>query len=72
MSDKSRAGKAAWAARAATYGEDLTHQISDRVVAGSAARMDAWIAHGRIPMRVRIMARVAGRPLPAPDAEAER
>lgn len=65
MSAKGRSGKAAWAARAATYPEDLTNQI----IKESKARMDEWTARGRIPARVRIMARLAGRPLRLPDDE---
>jgi hypothetical protein len=68
MSTKSRAGRTAWAARAATHRPDLTNGI----VADSMARMDGWIAHGRIPARTRIMARVAGRPLRLPAGEARR
>jgi hypothetical protein len=68
MSAKSRAGKATWAARAVTYRQDLT----DRIAADATARTDAWNVAGRIPVRVRIMARLAGRPLRLPDSEARR
>lgn len=59
MSAKGRAAKAAWAARAGIYNRDLTDRIAD----DAKARMDAWEANGRIPLRVRITARLAGRPL---------
>ena len=59
MSRKSEAGKAAWTARAAGYEDDLVEQI----VADSRADVEAWAARGRIPLRVRLMARVARRPL---------
>jgi hypothetical protein len=62
MSAKGKAGKAAWAERAARYPQDLTAEI----VAQSEERMEAWAARGRIPMRVRIMARLSGRPLRLP------
>jgi len=68
MSAKSRAGKAAWAARATTYRQDLT----DRIAADATARTDAWSVAGRVPIRVRIMARLAGRPLRLSDREARR
>ncbi len=62
MSEKSTSGKAAWMARAATYDDDLTTRITDN----SKARMSAWTARGRIPVRVRIMARLAGHPVRLP------
>lgn len=65
MSTKSRSGKAAWAVRAATYQEDLTKQITK----DAQARMDEWSIRGRVPARVRIMARITGRPLRLPDDE---
>lgn len=68
MSARSRAGKAAWAARAATYHNDLANQIAE----DSKARMEAWFGRGRIPVRARIMGRLAGRPLRLPDGEARR
>lgn len=66
MSAKSAAGKATWTARAVTYRQDLT----DGIAADATARVDSWTAAGRIPMGVRIMARLAGRPLRLPDSEA--
>ncbi len=68
MSIESRNGKAVWAARAATYGDELTDQIT----ADAQRRMESWTARGRIPLHVRIMARLAGRPLPTPVREPER
>jgi hypothetical protein len=68
MSAKSQAGKAAWAARATTYRQDLT----DRIAEDSKIRMDEWTARGRIPIRVRIMARLARRPVHLPVGEAQR
>lgn len=65
MSAKSRAGKVAWSARAATYRKDLISRIAD----DSKAGMDAWTTSERIPIRVRIMARLAGRPLHLPAGE---
>jgi len=63
MSRRGRAGKAAWAARAATYQQELTNQITDE----AKADMDAWAARGRVPLRVRIASRLAGRPVRLPD-----
>jgi hypothetical protein len=68
MTTKSRAGKATWAARAVTYRQDLT----DRIAADATARTKVWSVAGRIPVRVRIMARLAGRPVRLPDREAQR
>jgi hypothetical protein len=59
MTSKSRAGKAVWTTRASTYQQDLTDAIAE----DSQARLNAWIARGRIPIRVRLMTRMAGRPL---------
>jgi hypothetical protein len=65
MSEKSKAGKAAWSARAATYPEELADQITK----DSKARMAAWTAQERIPLRVRLMARLAGRPVRLPAGQ---
>jgi hypothetical protein len=68
MSARSRAGKAAWGAQAGTYRQDL----ADRIAADVRARMDTWTAAGRIPVRARIMARLAGRPLRLPASQVLR
>jgi hypothetical protein len=68
MSEKSRAGKAVWATRAATYPEDLANQIA----ADSKARMGTWSERGRIPIRVRLMARLTGRPVRLPPGQTLR
>jgi hypothetical protein len=62
MSRRGRAGKAAWAARADTYQQELTEQITRE----AQANMDAWAARGRVPLRVRIASRLAGRPVRLP------
>ena len=62
MSEKSKAGKAAWAARAGTYQQDL----ADKIATSSKVRMDAWTARDRIPLRVRVMARLSAHPLRLP------
>jgi hypothetical protein len=67
MSEKSRAGKAAWATRAANHDEDLASQITR----DSKARMDAWTARGRIPVRVRFMARLSGHPVRLPAGQTQ-
>jgi hypothetical protein len=66
VSEKSNAGKAAWAARASTYQQDL----ADEIATSSKVRMDAWTARDRIPMRVRVMARLSARPLHLPTRSA--
>jgi hypothetical protein len=63
MSRRGRAGKAAWAARATTYEQELTDQITRE----AKASMDAWVARGRVPLRVRIMSRLSRRPVRLPD-----
>jgi hypothetical protein len=62
MSRRGRDGKAAWAARAATYQQELTDQITRE----AKASMDAWAARGRVPPRVRLASRLAGRPVRLP------
>jgi hypothetical protein len=62
MSRKGRAGRAAWAANAANYHEELTAQI----VKDSHEKMAEWAARGRVPLRVRIASRLAGRPVRLP------
>lgn len=59
MSQKGRAGKAEWAARAATYEQDLTESIRR----DAADRMAQWDRRGRIPLRVRLMAWLRRTPL---------
>lgn len=59
MSAKGRAGRAEWAATVDTYPREL----AERIVRDAAARMETWNARGRIPLRVRIMSRLAGRPV---------
>ena len=68
MSEKGSAGKAEWAARAATYPQELTESIRS----DATARMDAWTARGRIPLRVRLMSRLAGRPVRLPGSTTQR
>ena len=68
MSKKSTAGKEVWATRAATYGEDLADEIAKR----STASMNAWTARGRIPLRVRLLARLSGRPVRLPADQTGR
>ena len=63
MSTKSRAGKAAWARRAETYPHDLARRIERQ----AQARMKGWAARGQIPLHVRTMARLAGRPISLPE-----
>ena len=68
MSTKSRAGKAAWAARAATYHQDL----ADQIATDAQADMDRWAKRGRIPTRVRVMARLSGQRLQSPEDGGQR
>ena len=68
MSAKGRAGKEAWVARAATFDRDLT----DQIMADATVRMGSWEAKGRIPLRVRVIARLAGRPVRLPERQAGR
>lgn len=68
MSAQSQAGKAAWMARAATYPQELSEQIT----AGACEDMHRWAARGRVPIRVRIMACLAGRPVQVPQQEGGR
>jgi hypothetical protein len=72
MSAKSRAGKEAWAARGTTYQQDFASQITDRITKDAQTCMEGWQASGRIPLRVRIMARLAGRRLALRDGETGR
>lgn len=65
MSARGKAGKAAWKARAATYHKELAKQITE----DSNARMNEWTARGRVPVRVRIMARLTGRCIRLPRDE---
>jgi hypothetical protein len=51
---------------ASTYQQDL----ADEIATSSKVRMDAWTARDRIPMRVRVMARLSARPLHLPTRSA--
>jgi hypothetical protein len=66
--DRSRQGKAAWAARALTYQEELADQIAEQAARDTAL----WAARGRAPLQVRLMARLARRPLQLPGPVRER
>jgi hypothetical protein len=59
MSAKSKVGKAECAERAARFRSELEEQIAR----DAADRMSRWAAAGRIPLHVRITARLAGRPV---------
>ncbi|MFT4288965.1 hypothetical protein [Nocardioides sp.] len=65
MSKKGRAGKAEWEAKVPTYRQELAEGIQR----DAAARMAAWTAAGRIPLRVRIMSRLRGQPVHLPEDE---
>ena len=62
MSQKGKAGKHLWKAQQATVGTDLADRITDQ----SVEQMRAWLDAGRIPLRVRISARLRGQHLRLP------
>ena len=62
MSRKGKAGKQAWKEQEGVFGKDL----ADRISAQSADQMRAWEKAGRIPLRVRISARLAGQHINLP------
>jgi hypothetical protein len=62
MSRTGKAGKQAWKEQEGAFGKDL----ADRISAQSAEQMRAWEQAGRIPLRVRIVARLRGQHLKLP------
>jgi hypothetical protein len=62
MSRKGEAGKQAWKEQEGAFGKDL----ADRISAQSADQMRAWAQAGRIPLRVRIVARLRGQRIKFP------
>ncbi|MGH3150771.1 MAG: hypothetical protein ACRDOB_08580 [Streptosporangiaceae bacterium] len=62
MSKRGQQGKAEWADRAGTYGEELDEQIST----DATRQMDRWKRQGRIPAWARFLARIRGHRLELP------
>ncbi len=66
MSRRSVEGKRIWRERGDKLAAEITDRITDQITAESRQQMHSWAAAGRIPLWVRIKARLRGRRIDLP------
>jgi hypothetical protein len=65
MTRRARQGQAEWRARPGSYPAEVSEQIK----ADAGGRMERWAARGRVPILIRLFARLRGQRIELPDPQ---